>query len=69
MQKYTAVIKNDGEWWYGWIEEVTGVNCQEKSKPDLLATLKETLQEAIKMNREEAINAAAGNFTEESIAV
>ncbi len=25
---YTAVIKQDGDWWIGWIEEISGVNCQ-----------------------------------------
>ena len=29
--KYTAVIKQDGNWWLGWIEEIPGVNCQEAS--------------------------------------
>ena len=24
-QKYTAVVKQDAEWWIGWIEEVPGV--------------------------------------------
>ncbi|MBP1727314.1 MAG: hypothetical protein H6Q51_2612, partial [Deltaproteobacteria bacterium] len=27
--KYTAVVKKEGDWWIGWIEEVPGVNCQE----------------------------------------
>jgi hypothetical protein len=27
--KYTAVIKQDGNWWLGWIEEMPCVNCQE----------------------------------------
>ena len=31
QQNYTAVIKQDAEWWIGWIEEVPGVNCQEPS--------------------------------------
>jgi hypothetical protein len=31
-QNYTAVLKQDGDWWIGWIEEVPGVNCQERSK-------------------------------------
>ena len=26
---YTAVTKQDGGWWIGWIEEVPGVNCFE----------------------------------------
>jgi hypothetical protein len=28
--KYTAIIKHEGDGWVGWIEEVPGVNCQEK---------------------------------------
>ncbi|MCL4470435.1 MAG: type II toxin-antitoxin system HicB family antitoxin, partial [Gammaproteobacteria bacterium] len=31
-QTYTAVIKQDADWWIGWIEEVPGVNCQESSR-------------------------------------
>ena len=30
MNNYTAVIKQDGDWWIGWIEEVPGVNCQKQ---------------------------------------
>jgi hypothetical protein len=30
-QTYTAVIKQDADWWIGWIEEVP-VNCQESSR-------------------------------------
>lgn len=43
---YTAIIKRDGPWWIGWIEEIPGVNCQEKTCRKLLDTLKITLQEA-----------------------
>ena len=66
---YTAVIKQDGNWWIGWIEEVSGVNCQEKSRDELLESLKITLQEALEFNRRDAIAAAGGNYQEERIAV
>ena len=66
---YTAVIKQDGDWWIGWIEEVPGVNCQEASRDELLESLKTTLQEALEFNRKEAIAAAGGNFQERQIAV
>lgn len=66
---YTAVIKKDGEWWIGWIEEIPGVNCQEKTKSELLKTLKITLKEALKLNKKEAISAAGKGFEEETIAV
>ena len=52
--QFTAVIKNDREWWIGWIEEVPGVNCQEKTKKDLLISLRSTLKEALELNREDA---------------
>ena len=66
---YTAVIKKDGDWWIGWIEEVPGVNCQEKSRKELLESLKVTLKEALEFNRDEAISAAGKNFKEEKIAI
>ena len=52
---YTAVIKQDGDWWIGWIEEVPGVNCQEASRDELLESLRITLQEALEFNRREAL--------------
>ena len=66
---YTAVIKQNGDWWIGWIEEVPGVNCQEAFREDLLETLKETLQEALEYNRRDAIAAAEGKYEEQEIAV
>ena len=66
---YTAVIKQDGDWWIGWIEEVPGVNCQEASRAALLESLKTTLQEALEFNKRDAIDAAGGSFQEEPIAV
>jgi predicted RNase H-like HicB family nuclease len=34
--EYTAIIKKDGDWWIGWIEEISGVNAQEETKEELL---------------------------------
>jgi predicted RNase H-like HicB family nuclease len=66
---YTALIKQDGDWWIGWIEEVPGVNCQEKTRTKLLETLKITLREALDFNRSEAIDEAGANYDEELIGV
>ncbi len=55
---YTAVITRDGDWWIGWIEEISGINCQERSRAELLDSLKVTLREALEFNRSEAIEAA-----------
>ena len=57
-QNYTAVIKQSGGWWMGWIEEVPGVNCQERTREELLETLRITLEEALEFNRREAREAA-----------
>ena len=54
MSRYTAVVKQDGDWWLGWVEEVPGVNAQEPTREALLASLKEVLREALEMNRAEA---------------
>ena len=51
QMEYTAIVKQQGKWWVGWIEEVPGVNCQERSRRELLETLRVTLQEAIDFNR------------------
>ena len=68
-QTYTAVIRQSGPWWIGWIEEVPGVNCQERTKEELLETLRVTLKEALEFNRREALEAAGEGFEEEPIAV
>ncbi len=68
-QTYTAVVKQDGPWWIGWVEEVPGVNCQEKTKDDLIDSLRSTLVEALEMNRNEARHAAGVGYEELSIAV
>ena len=68
-REYTAVIKKEDDWWIGWIEEVPGVNCQERSLEELRETLRLTLQEALEFNRQEALAAAGAEFREEKIAV
>ncbi len=66
---YTAVTKQDGNWWIGWIEEVPGVNCQERSREKLLTSLRATLCEALEFNRQDAIRAAESGYTEELVTV
>lgn len=67
--EYTAVIKQDGEWWIGWVEEVPGVNCQEATREELIEALRVTLREALDLNRADALAAAGDRYTEERIAV
>ena len=67
--EYTAVVKQDGGWWVGWIEEVPGVNCQERTLEELRKTLEVTLKEALELNRLDALAAAGVGFQEEKIAI
>jgi predicted RNase H-like HicB family nuclease len=54
-QTYTVVIKQAGPWWIGWIEEIPGVNCQERTREELLETLRITLEEALELSRREPL--------------
>ncbi|HVJ83237.1 MAG TPA: type II toxin-antitoxin system HicB family antitoxin [Planctomycetia bacterium] len=62
--KYTAVVQQDGDWWIGWVEEVRGVNSQGATREELLDNLRDALEEALEMNREEARAAADGAYEE-----
>ena len=67
--QYTAVLKEEEEWWVGWIEEIPGVNCQENTYEDLKETLEVTLKEALEFNRQDALSAAGTGYMEEKIAI
>jgi hypothetical protein len=66
---YTGIIKQSGNWWIGWIEEVQGVNCQEATREELLESLRITLLEVLEFNRQEALAAAGNDYVEEKIAI
>ena len=67
--EYTALVKQEEDWWIGWIEEVPGVNCQEKAYDELKKTLVITLKEALEFNRQDALSAAGSGYKEEKIAI
>jgi hypothetical protein len=69
MSEYTAIVKQSGDCWIGWIEEVPGVNCQEATREELVDTLRVTLAEAFELNRADARSAAEHDFEEIRIAV
>ena len=46
-QTYTALIRESEGWWIGWILEVSGVTCQERTRNELLDTLQITLREIL----------------------
>jgi predicted RNase H-like HicB family nuclease len=69
QNEYTAVVKKEEDYWVGWIEEVPGVNCQERTYEELKETLKVTLREALEFNRQDALSAAGSGYKEEKIAI
>ncbi len=38
--EYRAVIKKSDGWWIGWLVDLPGVNAQEKTKRELIESLK-----------------------------
>lgn len=38
--EYRAVIKQSGNWWIGWLIDLPGVNAQEKTREELIKSLK-----------------------------
>lgn len=38
--KYRAVIKRSDNWWIGWLVDLPGVNAQERTKNELIESLK-----------------------------
>lgn len=66
--RYTAVVQQRAPWWVGWIEEIPGVNSQGESRGELIENLRSALQEALELNRSEAIAACQGPYEEVSIA-
>ncbi|MEY2718719.1 MAG: hypothetical protein RLZZ273_85 [Bacteroidota bacterium] len=66
---FTAVVKQSGEWWIGWIQEIPGVTCQEATKEELLETLRITLAEILELNRDMARKQAGSDFEEYPIAI
>ena len=67
--QYTAVVKKEDGWWIGWIEEVPGVNSQERTREELIASLKKILREALEYNRKDALAAAGSEYKEEIVTV
>ncbi|MFZ3123004.1 MAG: hypothetical protein WA104_06595 [Thermodesulfovibrionales bacterium] len=67
--EYTAIVKEEGDLWIGWIEEIPGVNCQEHTREELMESLRATLKEALVFNRQDALSAVGTGYVEEKIAV
>lgn len=62
---FTAVVQQRDSWWVGWIEEIPGVNSQGVTREELLENLRSALEEAVEMNRADALAAVQNAAYEE----
>jgi predicted RNase H-like HicB family nuclease len=63
------VVSREEEWWVGFILEVPGVNCQERTRRELLASLRSALTEALEIRRDLALAAAPKDYEEQTVLV
>ncbi len=38
--QFRAVIKKSGDWWIGWLVDLPGVNAQERTREELIESLR-----------------------------
>jgi len=67
--KFTAIIKQDGDWWLGWVKEVPGANAQEITKEALIESLKEAAQDILELRCIEAHKQIDDDYEEMRIAI
>lgn len=52
MRQFTAVFRKDGDWWPGWVEELSGANAQERTLDEARESLREAIKDILEVNRE-----------------
>jgi len=67
--EFTAIIKQDGDWWIGWVEEIPGANAQEKTKEELIVSLREAVNDILELRCAEAREQAVNNYEEIPLAI
>ena len=68
-QTYTAMIQQSDGWWIGWVQEIRGINCQERTQEELLDSLRSAVEDMLELNRKVAIGRAEGEYQTASISV
>ena len=67
--EYTAIITKDADWWIGWIEEIPGANAQERTKEELIISLKEAAKDIIDLRRQQARSEIKNGFEEIALVI
>lgn len=50
---FTAVYRQEGEWWIGWIEEMPGAIAQEHTLDETRQSLREVIPILLEVQREQ----------------
>ena len=66
---YTAIITKDEDWQLGWIEEIPGANAQEKTREELLISLKEAAKDIIELRRQQFLSELKTDYEEVALAI
>ena len=67
--EFTAIIQKDGDWWIGWVEEIPGANAQERTREELIVSLREAARDILELNRSVAKEAAGKGVEEIPLAI
>ena len=54
LGQYTAIIRQLGDDWIGWVREVPGVNAQGASLAELVENLQMTIEDMLQYYREKS---------------
>ena len=69
MNDYTAIITKDEDWWLGWIEEIPGANAQERTREELLISLKEAAKDIIELRRQQFLSELKTDYEKVALAI
>lgn len=68
-RRFTAVVSREEDWWVGFILEIPGVNCQGRTRMELMGNLRSALTEALEIRRELTLADTSRNYEEQAVLV
>lgn len=54
IEDHKVVAFREGGWWIGWLEDVPGVNAQERTREALMESLQSALADLLEIDREQS---------------
>ena len=66
-RNFTAAVAKKGDWYIGFVEEVPGVNAQEKTINALMNSLRLALKDILEVQREEILSSMPSRCREVTI--